>query len=270
MTRAPGPRQRHTLAAFLVAALHAGGARAALQDEIQVYLDELDARGEWGLELHVNTTPSGVATPSYPGEVVSAHGTRVTPELSYGLGHALEAGLYVPTVIDAEGHGAVAGAKLRLKWLPVAGGESSAGWFAGANGELSRVAAAYEEARCAAELRLIGGRRIRGWTLAVNPVFDWPLSGGTGRATADFNVGVKAAREVAAGVALGAEYYADAGPWNHPLPSSRQDRRLYLAADIDRRPWVLNVGVGYGLTPASDRWTVKLIIEIPLRSASSD
>ena len=34
-------------------------ARAELQDEIQVYDDAINARGETGLELHLNTTPRG-------------------------------------------------------------------------------------------------------------------------------------------------------------------------------------------------------------------
>ena len=34
-------------------------AAAALSDEIQVYTDDINAPREFGLELHVNTTPSG-------------------------------------------------------------------------------------------------------------------------------------------------------------------------------------------------------------------
>jgi hypothetical protein len=66
------------------------------------------------------------------------------------------------------------------------------------------------------------------------------------------------------------EYYAGFGPVDRPLPASQQDHRLYVTVDVDRRPWVLDLGVGYGLTGAADRWTVKLIVEVPLRSASSE
>jgi hypothetical protein len=245
-------------------------AEAALEDEIQVYLDELNAAREWGLELHVNSTPAGVATPSYPGEVVSAHGTRLTSELSYGLGGGFEAGFYLPALVEANGRADVAGAKVRLKWVPVHGDAASGGWFAGANAELSRVAARYSESRWGSELRLIGGRRIDGWTVGLNPVFDWALSDGRARATPDFNIGFKLARQVTAGVAFGAEYYADLGPLDHVAPWTRQDHRLYVTTDVDRRPWVFNLGLGYGLTAAADRWTVKLILEVPLRTASSD
>ena len=58
---------------------------AVLQDEIQVYDDEINAKGEQSLELHVNNTPNGLVTPSYPGEVMNNHNTRITPEYAYGL-----------------------------------------------------------------------------------------------------------------------------------------------------------------------------------------
>ncbi|TMH09602.1 MAG: hypothetical protein E6H68_18115 [Betaproteobacteria bacterium] len=56
-------------------------AGAALSDEIQVYTDDINAPGEFGLELHINTTPKGRRVPDYPGEVVPNHGLRITPEL---------------------------------------------------------------------------------------------------------------------------------------------------------------------------------------------
>ena len=55
---------------------------AALQDEIQVYDDAINAKGEASLEIHVNSTPRGIQTPSYPGEVMSNNGVRVTPEFA--------------------------------------------------------------------------------------------------------------------------------------------------------------------------------------------
>ena len=45
------------LAAFTLAAPSI--AYAYLQDEIQVYDDEINAKGEYSLELHLNTTPRG-------------------------------------------------------------------------------------------------------------------------------------------------------------------------------------------------------------------
>jgi hypothetical protein len=87
---------------FSLLAVLAAPARAVLPDEIQVYTDDINAPGEFGVELHVNTTPKGRRTPEFANEVAPHHGLRVTPELSWGLTRTLAAGLYFPTTRDAE------------------------------------------------------------------------------------------------------------------------------------------------------------------------
>jgi hypothetical protein len=77
-------------------------AHAVLPDEIQVYTGDINAPGEFGLELHLNTTPSGISEPSYPREVTTPHGWRATAEFSYGLTSSVELGLYVPTALTRE------------------------------------------------------------------------------------------------------------------------------------------------------------------------
>src|ERR1700730_8127318 len=116
--------------AFGALALAPGLACAALSDEIQVYDDDINTPREVGLELHVNATPKGRSAPDYPGEVVPNHGLRITPEFSYGLTKTWEAGLYIPTNREPSGDVSVAGAKLRLKWLPICPAADEAGWLA--------------------------------------------------------------------------------------------------------------------------------------------
>jgi hypothetical protein len=238
-------------------------ALASLQDEIQVYLDDIDRPGEFGLELHVNTTPSGRSTPNYPGEITPYHGLRVTPEFSWGLSRDWEAGLYLPFATDADGHAYAAGAKVRMKWMGLHADGPEGGSFAGANLELSRVQEKFAEAQSGAELRVMLGQRGKNWVLALNPVFEWDL-GGPGRSgTPDLSFGLKAGYEVARGIMLGAEYYGELGRLNNTLPSSQQDHRLFAAVDVDRSKVEFNFAVGYGLTSAADRWTVKAIVELP-------
>jgi len=237
---------------------------AALSDEIQVYTDDLNAPGEFGLELHANTTPRGRSTPDYPGEVVPDHGTRLTPEFSYGLNRDWEAGLYVPTAFDSAGRGDFAGAKLRMKWLPVKGPEETGGPFAGANLELSRVKAKYEQGLSGAELRVMLGERTPDWLLAVNPVFGWTLASGERRGTPDFSLGVKASHRVAGKLSAGLEYYSKLGPLNHVAPLSRQANTLFGALDFAWKGWRFNVGIVRGLTGPADPWTLKAIFEIPI------
>ena len=234
-----------------------------ITDEIQVYTDEINKPGEFGLELHVNTTPKGRATPDYPGDVPPRHGVRVTPEFSYGLNRDFEAGLYLPSGRDADGNLFLGGVKLRLKWLPVQPDETQGGWYFGSNFELSNVSKKFSESRVASELRMIGGYRGKDWLIGVNPILDWDLSPGFRNGGPDFILAAKAIHGVAPGIALGMEYYDAIGKLSHPLPHDMQDHTIYLVMDYDRKPWVFNLGIGRGLTTVADRWTVKAIFEVP-------
>jgi hypothetical protein len=254
---------RYALASTL-AALVPALACAALSDEIQVYDDDINAPREFGLELHVNATPEGRGIPDYPGEVVPNHGIRITPEFSYGLTRTWEAGLYIPSSFDSAGRGTLAGWKLRLKWLPIHGDDGAPGWFAGVNTELSRVKREFSDSRDTVELRTIGGYRAASWLLAVNPVFGWNLSPGLRSGTPDFSLGVKATRNVAEKVAVGAEYYSEMGTTSHILPLARQANTLFAVIDTAFKSIGVNFGIGRGLTGSADKWTVKAIFAIPL------
>jgi hypothetical protein len=257
-----------TRLAALVAApliLAMGGMRdahAALIDEVQVYTDDINAPGQFGLEMHLNTTPKGRSTPDYPGEVVPHHGWRLTPEFSYGIAPQWEAGLYLPASRDANGDTELAGAKVRLKWLPVKPAEGEAGWFFGANGELSRLKERFSQSRTSAELRIMTGWRNADWLVAANPVFGWSLSDGLRSSTADLSLGTKIARTVAPGWSLGIEYYAEAGTTSRPTLRD-QAQTLYGAIDAEVAGWSINLGVGRGLTRSADKLTVKTIFGIP-------
>ena len=251
-------------AVFFLACLRFGAAHAALPDEIQVYVDDIHDPGRYGLELHVNTTPDGISTPSYPGEIVAAGGTRVTPEFAYGLPDDLEAGAYLPLVHESNGDVRATGVKLRLKWVPIKQPDEGPGVFAGLNGELSQVRYQFESERRGLELRPIIGWRNTEWLVAANPVLDFALQGPQRHEAPDFAPSVKVARTVAPGIATGVEYYTQAGSISDIRPWSETQETLYWAFDIDRPPWGVNFGIGRGLTAITDRWTVKMIIEIPL------
>lgn len=235
-------------------------AGAALSDEIQVYTDDINKPGERGLELHINTTPSGRNTPDYPGEAVPYHGLRVTPEFSWGLTPTLESGLYIPTNLDAHGDFSFAGAKVRMKWLPLKDDPERGGGFLGANVELSHVQQQFSQSRWTSELRIMSGWRNEDWLLAANPVFGWNLSDGLREGTPDFALGLKVARKVQEGLDIGLEYYSEMGPLNHILPASQQDNAIYAAIDLERKGWSLNFGVGWGVTSVADKVTVKAIL----------
>jgi len=241
-------RNRFLVAAAIFCCSHAHG---ALPDEIQVYTDDVNAPGERGIELHVNTTPSGRSRPDYAGEVTPYHGLRITPELSWGLVPDVDWGLYLPFVRSGDGTDYFAGPRLRLKWMPLRG---NPGYFAGVNVELSFVERRFEEARRTAEIRPIVGYRNDDWLLSFNPIVGTDLAGPQ-KGVLTFAPAFKIARSAGGGYALGAEYYAELGRLSHFAPGSEQSHILYFVLDTQK----LNFGVGRGLNGASDRWTVKAI-----------
>lgn len=249
--------------ACIASMMTADFATAALPDEIQVYTSDINKPGEFGLEMHVNTTPGGRSTPDFPGEIPPAHAWRFTPEFSYGLTRSLEAGFYVPMVVSRQ-EDRLGGAKVRLKWLPLQVDEQGNGFFAGVNLEYAWVARRLEEATQGIELRPIVGWRDERWLVAANPILGWDRAGPRKSSTPDFSPAVKVARTLREGLAAGIEYYAELGRVNDALPRAQQSQTLYLAFDVDKGPLPFNFGIGRGLNGATDRWTVKAIIEIPL------
>ncbi len=237
---------------------------ATLQDEIQVYDDSINKSGQWGLELHLNATPSGPRINNYePGDAENVHGYRATPEISYGLTDTLEGGLYLP-VDNAVGYGTqFAGPRVRLKWIPKQAPQG--GDFYGLNVEVSDIKPQYENAQNEVELRPILGYRTPEWLFVVNPVLDYQLRTGYRQNGPDFAPSFKVGRTVMEGLAAGFEYYSELGQiFNQSLPYQQQDNVLFAVIDVNMAPWVFNFGVGRGLTSYADGWTVKAIFEIPI------
>src|SRR4029079_5673497 len=158
-------------------ALSMAAAQAALPDEIPVYNDDLEAPGERGIELHVNTTPSGRTAPDYPGEVVPHHGLRITPEISYGLARDWDGGISLPVVRSGDGSWFFAGPKFRLKWLPLRPDQGAVGVFSGVNAELAFVQERFEQSGRSAEIRPIIGYRGERWLFSFNPILETDLAG---------------------------------------------------------------------------------------------
>lgn len=238
-------------------------AHAVLQDEIQVYDDEINAKGEYSLELHVNNTPRGLQTPAYPGEVMNNSNTRITPEFAYGLGHDLELGLYVNSVVNNSTWN-YAGSKARLKWLPYQE-EKGDFVFAGLNVEFSNTLPQYEASRYNSEARFIIGKHIDKWLLVFNPIIDIPLSQPYVHQSPYFNSATRISREVAPDLSLGAEFYSNVnqlGTGPVSWPNTQQLGFLVVYYDAGLLPF--QAGIGKGFTNSSDSLTLKAIVSIPL------
>ncbi len=113
----------------------------------------------------------------------------------------------------------------------------------------------FESSGRPAEIRPILGYRGAAWLFSFNPILETDLAGDD-KGVFTFAPAFKAARRAWGDLALGIEYYADLGRLSHFAPRDQQSHILYLTADTER----VNFGIGYGLTSASDRWTIKTII----------
>lgn len=228
----------------------------AAPEEIQVYLDDLRAPGQLGVDVHNNFVVSGRRTADYEGEQPPGKVYRLTPEFAYGLTPTVELGLYALSTRDAGGHLHGDGIKARIKYI--APHDPQAGFFWGANLEVGRSSKRVSETAWNAEVKGIAGYRTGPWTLAVNPNFDRSLSPGGGPVTGD--VDLKVAFALDSKTQVGFESYNELGPLKHVSASGTNARTVYAVLDKDFGTFDLNAGVGRGLTAASDRWVVKFIL----------
>lgn len=252
-----------TSATALALALCAVSAPAlAAPEEIQVYMDEMDKPGHFGLDTHINYVTDGTQTDDYPGQQQALHRLRVTPEFSYGITPNFEAGLYLPlATLDGQGHLDPGGVKGRLKFIaPRTPGQN---WWWGANFELGHVDRLLDINPWNAELKGIVGMRQGKWTLAENANIDFVVSGPQPHSP-EVEFDTKIAYAMTKKVSLGIESYNGTGSFAHFGALGSSDQAIFAVADIDLGHWALNIGVGHGYGTNADHTIVKAILSVPL------
>lgn len=247
------------LAAAAVLALF-GAVTLAAPDEIQVYTEELDDPGTFGIEMHVNFVPKGEKAPAWRGATPSNHVLQVTPEFSYGLTRTLEAGLYLPLALAPGGHAVNNGARLRLKYIaPRADGDR---FFWGLNWEFGYSSRRVSDSAWGVELRPIVGWRDGGWRVAFNPILGIDLTA-EGSRIPRFEPALKLTREVRGGLAAGVELYGDLGPIHHRRPGDERSHFVVGVVDVEMKGFDVNFGIGRGYGDTGDTWVVKAIVALP-------
>lgn len=248
----------------LAAALFCLAAPAALAapDEIQVYTEELNDPGEYGLELHVNYAIKGATEPSYESEKPGHHMLQMTPEFSYGITRTLEAGLYLPFAIAPDGNLYNNGLRLRLKFI--APHEEKNYFFWGLNGELGYRTRRVSESYWGLEIRPILGYRDKNWLVSFNPIVNMDLSNNVSHAP-NFEPGLKVTRKAMEGLNAGFEYYGEFGPLRDPLPADQRAHSLYAVMDVAKGDLDVNFGIGRGFGENPDKWVAKAIIAFPFK-----
>jgi hypothetical protein len=247
-------------AAALVLLASAGVARAA-DEEIQVYEDDLDKPGKFGLDTHINYVLPDSAPPDYPGQQLSQDRVRVTPEWSYGLTKDVELGLYLPLADFRNNQFTIDGYKFRIKYIyPHA---ESQNWYWGANFEIGQVDKRLDINPWNAELKGIVGWHNSKWDLAFNTNIDWAVAG-PDRQPATVQLATKVAYKLNDKYAVGFESYDGAGDFRHFGQFDGAGHEIFGAVDATLGKWALNAGVGYGYSGEPDHWTLKMIVTVPI------
>ena len=229
---------------------------AGQTDEIQVYDASHAASGVFNLTWHNNFTPSGNPRPAFPGAVVADKSFNGVTEWAYGVTPWFEQGLYLPLYsVDKNLGGTVDGFKLReLFTVPHAADRT---FVYGVNFEFSFNSNHWEAKRHTSEVRAIIGWHLKQWDIIVNPILD---SSWNGAKNLDFAPETRLAYNVNETWAVAAEEYDDFGPLHQLHSASSQVHQLYAVADRRSKVLDVEVGVGFGLTAASDKLTLKVLV----------
>jgi hypothetical protein len=225
-------------------------------DEIQVYDGGLAGVGVFNLTLHNNFSPNGVKTPAFPGAVVADKSLNGVPEWAYGVTRWFEAGLYLPLYSRDKDMGwGIDGFKLRTLFAVPDGDNRK--FVYGANMEFSFNAERWDTTRFTSEIRPIIGWHFKSADLIFNPIVDTAYDG---IENLEFVPSVRMAFTVNPKWQIAVEHYADFGRVSDFLPPGEQSHQVFGVVDTTAGKLDVEFGVGFGLTDASDRVTVKLIL----------
>jgi hypothetical protein len=239
----------------------------AQTDEIQVYDAEIEPPGIFNLMVHSNFTPDGRTVPVFPGAIVANQSFNGTAEWAYGVTPWMEQGLYLPVYsLYSTNHGTtINGFKIRELFVRPHARDHR--FFYGVNFEFSVNADYWEEKRITSEIRPIAGLHLHGWDFIYNPIVDTDYTGGLGNL--QYNPGGRVAYNLNDRWAVAAEEYDGFGPLRRFVASGRQFHEIWAVVDHSSARFLgINVeaGVGYGLTPGSDKVTLKLMVARNLNS----
>ncbi len=248
------PKQHFATIAIVWSLWPAAG--LAQTDEIQVYDAQIAAPGVFNLTLHDNYTPDGRTVPGYPGGIVPNHALNGVPEWAYGVTPWFEAGLYMP-LYSLAGNGSLTFNGFKLRTLFVEPDSANQRFIYGVNFEFSYNTEHWDRNRNTQEIRPIIGWHLGPLDIILNPILDNSYKGFS---KLDFAPASRVAYHFNEAWAMAAEEYDDFGPLRRLYAANQQQHQLFGVLDYNRKPWFVEGGVGVGLTSATDRVALKLIL----------
>src|SRR6195256_4605411 len=240
------------LAAAFFSLISAPPARAV--DEIQVYNAGIAAPGQFTIQQHLNYIALGQKDPPFPGGLIYHGSLNGTPEFAYGVTDWWEIGLYLPFAVQDR---QFLSGSFKLRTLFVSPNAEQRNFFYGVNFEFSNTTPKFSPSRFGLEIRPIIGVRNADYEFIVNPIVD---IGFGNHGEERFTPAARLARKLGPDLFVGLEYYADFGQIGNFLKPADQQHTLFAVTDFKLGDFGVNFGVGYGLTPASDRWVIKSIV----------
>ena len=250
---------------FVAVLLTASTISARAVDEIQVYNAEIAKIGQWTFQLHSNYAFMGRKEPDFPGGLIPNHALNGTGEWAYGITDWWEMGFYTPFAVDQNLTPYSNAAKIRQLFVIPNAAERE--FFYGVNFEFSYAMPQFSDTQWNMEIRPIIGWRKGDYEFILNPIVDLGFGQNGG---AVFAPAARFARNLGENLAVGVEYYTDLGPLQSWLPFNEQQHNIYAVVDFKIGRFDVNAGVGYGLTPSSDRLMYKMIIGTDLNEGVSD
>jgi hypothetical protein len=153
------------------------------------------------------------------------------------------------------------GAKLdgfKLRTLFVAPNADDRKFAYGVNFEFSYNAKHWDERRFTSEIRPIVGWHLHPVDVIINPIVDTSYYGGV--KNLEFVPASRVAYNLRHQWAVALEEYADYGKLRSLQPAGEQAHQLYWVVDKNYKGMDIEAGIGFGLTNASDKMVLKLIL----------
>ena len=235
-------------------------------DEIQEYDAASAERGKFNLRIHSNFTPDGLKTPAFPGGVASNKAFVGVAEWAYGVTDWFEQGLYLPLYSYSQNDGMTYNG-FKLRELFVKPHAEDRTFFYGVNFEFSVNQKQWDPRRYTSEVRPIIGWHLKPsdgspWKqvdIVINPIMDTSFLGGL--KSLDFAPAIRVAYNLSDKWAVAAEEYADYGQFRQIHSASDQFHQIWAVMDRKAEKWLsIEAGIGFGLTGASDKVTLKLML----------